>query len=188
MPHRALPLRGRSAVLRIEPVPVSPRLRGQRPLTPPAFGLRAPLGRPHPAPDSPGRKRPPRPSGCPRPSGVGILCQCAIVLSVDCAAQRGTGRDCAVSPVTGRAAAANSQYGAATRRRAAVPARRRAAPTAHPRGGRAAAAWRRAGLWLSREGGWPVAPVSPAVSGDLRPVSGGVRRGRLPCPDGHKNR
>ncbi|HHZ6612796.1 TPA: hypothetical protein ACWLEM_004834, partial [Escherichia coli] len=57
--------------------------------------------------------------------------------------------------------------------------------TAHPRGGRAAAAWRRAGLWLSREGGWPVAPVSPAVSGDLRPVSGGVRRGRLPCPDGH---
>ena len=35
-------------------------------------------------------------------------------------------------------------------------------------------------------GGWPVAPVSPAVSGDLRPVSGGVRRGRLPCPDGHK--
>ncbi|HHE4310772.1 TPA: hypothetical protein ACP6N6_005231, partial [Escherichia coli] len=54
-----------------------------------------------------------------------------------------------------------------------------------PRGGRAAAAWRRAGLWLSREGGWPVAPVSPAVSGDLRPVSGGVRRGRLPCPDGH---
>ncbi|AOO34822.1 hypothetical protein ECWI1_P4743 (plasmid) [Escherichia coli] len=130
----------------------------------------------------------PAPSGCPRPSGVGILCQCAIVLSVDCAAQRGTGRDCAVSPVTGRAAAANSQYGAATRRRAAVPARRRAAPTAHPRGGRAAAAWRRAGLWLSREGGWPVAPVSPAVSGDLRPVSGGVRRGRLPCPDGHKNR
>ena len=85
-------------------------------------------------------------------------------------------------------AAANAQYGAATRRLAAVPARRRAAPTAHPRGGRAAAAWRRAGLWLSREGGWPVAPVSPAVSGDLRPVSGGVRRGRLPCPDGHKNR
>ena len=84
-------------------------------------------------------------------------------------------------------AAANAQYGAATRRRAAVPARRRAAPTAHPRGGRAAAAWRRAGLWLSRKGGWPVAPVSPAVSGDLRPVSGGVRRGRLPCPDGHKN-
>ncbi|EOJ9189379.1 TPA: hypothetical protein ACXYP3_005122 [Escherichia coli] len=41
---RALPLRGRSAVLRIEPVPVSPRLRGQRPLTPPACGLRAPLG------------------------------------------------------------------------------------------------------------------------------------------------
>ncbi len=109
-------------------------------------------------------------------------------LSVDCAAQWGAGRDGAVSPVTGRAAAANSQYGAATRRRAAVPARRRAAPTAHPRGGRAAAAWRRAGLWLSREGGWPVAPVSPAVSGDLRPVSGGVRRGRLPCPDGHKNR
>ncbi|OVJ66464.1 hypothetical protein B8045_27740 [Klebsiella pneumoniae] len=71
------------------------------------------------------------------------------MLSVDCAAQRGTGRDGAVSPVTGRAAAANSQYGAATRRRAAVPARRRAAPTAHPRGGRAAAAWRRAGLWLS---------------------------------------
>ena len=105
-------------------------------------------------------------------------------LSVDCAAQWGAGRDGAVSPVTGRAAAANSQYGAATRRRAAVPARRRAAPTAHPRGGRAAAAWRRAGLWLSREGGWPVAPVSPAVSGDLRPVSGGVRRGRLPCPDG----
>ncbi len=133
MPHRALPLRGRSAVLRIEPVPVSPRLRGQRPLTPPAFGLRAPLGRPHPAPDSPGRKRPPAPpSGCQRPSGVGILCQCAIVLSVDCAAQRGAGRDGAVSPVTGRAAAANSQYGAATRRRAAVPARRRAAPTAHP--------------------------------------------------------
>ncbi|MCE3852113.1 hypothetical protein, partial [Escherichia coli] len=62
-----------------------------------------------------------------------------------------------------------------------------ALPTAHPRGGRAAAAWRRAGLWLSRKGGWPVAPVSPAVSGDLRPVSGGVRRGRLPCPDGHKN-
>nr|AGW01169.1 hypothetical protein [Escherichia coli] len=31
-------------MLRIEPVPVSPRLRGQRPLTPPAFGLRAPLG------------------------------------------------------------------------------------------------------------------------------------------------
>ena len=86
-------------------------------------------------------------------------------LSVDCAAQWGAGRDGAVSPVTGRAA-----------------------PTAHPRGGRAAAAWRRAGLWLSREGGWPVAPVSPAVSGDLRPVSGGVRRGRLPCPDGHKNR
>ena len=108
-------------------------------------------------------------------------------LSVDCAAQWGAGRDGAVSPVTGRAAAANSQYGAATRRRAAVPARRRAAPTAHPRGGRAAAAWRRAGLWLSRKGGWPVAPVSPAVSGDLRPVSGGVRRGRLPCPDGHKN-
>lgn len=106
------------------------------------------------------------------------------MLSVDCAAQRGAGRDGAVSPVTGRAAAANSQYGAATRRRAAVPARRRAAPTAHPRGGHAAAAWRRAGLWLSREGGWPVAPVSPAVSGDLRPVSGGVRRGRLPCPDG----
>ena len=74
------------------------------------------------------------------------------VLSVDCAAQRGAGRDGAVSPVTGRAAAANSQYGAATRRRAAVPARRRAAPTAHPRGGHAAAAWRRAGLWLSREG------------------------------------
>ncbi|ESD76222.1 hypothetical protein HMPREF1611_05611 [Escherichia coli 908573] len=67
MPHRALPLRGRSAVLRIEPVPVSPRLRGQRPLTPPAFGLRAPLGRPHPAPDSPGRKRPPRPFGVPTP-------------------------------------------------------------------------------------------------------------------------
>ncbi|SPW51003.1 Uncharacterised protein [Escherichia coli] len=104
MPHRALPLRGRSAVLCIEPVPVSPRLRGQRPLTPPAFGLRAPLGRPHPAPDSPGRKRPPRPSGCQRPSGVGILCQCAIVLSVDCAAQWGAGRDGAVSPVTGRAA------------------------------------------------------------------------------------
>ncbi len=57
------------------------------------------------------------------------------VLSVDCAAQRGAGRDGAVSPVTGRVAAANSQYGAATRRRAAVPARRRAAPTAHPRGG-----------------------------------------------------
>ena len=37
------------------------------------------------------------------------------VLSVDCAAQRGAGRDGAVSPVTGRAAAANSQYGAATR-------------------------------------------------------------------------
>ncbi len=110
------------------------------------------------------------------------------VLSVDCAAQWGAGRDGAVSPVTGRMAAANSQYGAATRRRAAVPARRRAAPTAHPRGGRAAAAWRRAGLWLSREGGWPAAPVSPAVSGDLRPVSGGVRRGRLPCPYGHKNR
>ncbi|OUR40101.1 hypothetical protein AZZ92_005009, partial [Escherichia coli] len=53
-----------------------------------------------------------------------------------------------VSPVTGRVAAANAQYGAATRRRAAVPARRRAAPTAHHRGGRAAAAWRRAGLWL----------------------------------------
>ena len=49
-------------------------------------------------------------------------------------------------------AAANAQYGAATRRRAAVPARRRAAPTAHHRGGRAAAAWRRAGLWLCREG------------------------------------
>ena len=200
MPHRALPLRGRSAVLRIEPVPVSPRLRGQRPLTPPAFGLRAPLGlRASPSALAlgfgaallccassrfPSR---PAPSGCQRPSGVGILCQCAIVLSVDCAAQRGAGRDGAVSPVTGRAAAANSQYGAATRRRAAVPARRRAAPTAHPRGGRAAAAWRRAGLWLSRKGGWPVAPVSPAVSGDLRPVSGGVRRGRLPCPDGHKN-
>ncbi len=132
--------------------------------------------------------RPPRSAWQPLPLLPLILCQCAIVLSVDCAAQRGTGRDCAVSPVTGRAAAANSQYGAATRRRAAVPARRRAAPTAHPRGGRAAAAWRRAGLWLSREGGWPVAPVSPAVSGDLRPVSGGVRRGRLPCPDGHKNR
>lgn len=84
------------------------------------------------------------------------------MLFVDCAAQWGAGRDGAVSPVTGRAAA-----------------------TAPPRGGRAAAAWRRAGLWLSREGGWPVAPVSPAVSGDLRPVSGGVRRGRLPCPDGH---
>ena len=56
------------------------------------------------------------------------------VLFVDCAAQRGTGRDGAVSPVTGRAAAANSQYGAATRRRAAVPTRRRAAPTAHPVG------------------------------------------------------
>nr|AXQ86712.1 hypothetical protein pECSIC9_00024 [Escherichia coli] len=40
---RALPLRGRSAVLRFEPVPVSPRLRGRRPLMPPAFGLRAPL-------------------------------------------------------------------------------------------------------------------------------------------------
>ncbi|ESA85437.1 hypothetical protein HMPREF1620_05275, partial [Escherichia coli 909945-2] len=53
------------------------------------------------------------------------------VLFVDCAAQWGAGRDGAVSPVTGRAAAANSQYGAATRRRAA--------PTAHPRGGRAAA-------------------------------------------------
>ncbi len=39
-------------------------------------------------------------------------------------------------------AAANAQYGAATRRRAAVPARRRAAPTTHPRGGRAAVAWR----------------------------------------------
>ena len=39
-------------------------------------------------------------------------------------------------------AAANAQYGAATRRRAAVPARRRAAPTAHPRGGRTAAVWR----------------------------------------------
>ncbi|ECC1675631.1 hypothetical protein FNX24_21760 [Salmonella enterica] len=38
---------------------------------------------------------------------------------------------CAASPVTGRNAAANAQYGAATRRRAAVPARRRAAPTAH---------------------------------------------------------
>nr|QHW09729.1 hypothetical protein [Enterobacteriaceae bacterium] len=50
---------------------------------------------------------------------------------MDCAAQWGAGRDGAVSPVTGRAAAANSQYGAATRRRAA--------PTAHPRGGRAAA-------------------------------------------------
>ena len=186
MPHRALPLRGRSAVLRIEPVPVSPRLRGQRPLTPSASALRLAghtLRRTRPA--ASGR---PAPSGCQRPSGVGILCQCAIVLSVDCAAQRGAGRDGAVSPVTGRAAAANSQYGAATRRRAAVPARRRAAPTAHPRGGRAAAAWRRAGLWLSREGGWPVAPVSPAVSGDLRPVSGGVRRGRLPCPDGHKNK
>lgn len=36
-------------------------------------------------------------------------------LSVDCAAQWGAGRDGAVSPVTGRAAAANSQYGAATR-------------------------------------------------------------------------
>ncbi|PUR47680.1 hypothetical protein B1M42_14905 [Salmonella enterica subsp. enterica serovar Dublin] len=56
------------------------------------------------------------------------------VLFVDCAAQRGAGRDGAVSPVTGRAAAANSQYGAATRRRAAVPTRRRAAPTAHPVG------------------------------------------------------
>ncbi|HAY0853436.1 TPA: hypothetical protein ACJGVO_004623 [Salmonella enterica subsp. enterica serovar Saintpaul] len=31
-------------MLRIEPVPVSPRLRGQRPLTPPGFALRAPLG------------------------------------------------------------------------------------------------------------------------------------------------
>nr|CEF90303.1 hypothetical protein [Citrobacter freundii] len=75
-----------------------------------------------------------------------------------------------VSPVTGRAAAANSQYGAATRRRAAVPARRRAAPTAHPRGGRAAAAWRRAGLWLSREGAGSGDTFSIAVSGDLRPV------------------
>ncbi|EBO4198979.1 hypothetical protein DLA26_23290 [Salmonella enterica] len=35
-------------------------------------------------------------------------------------------------------AAANAQYGAASRRRAAVPAR----STAHPRGGRTAAAWR----------------------------------------------
>ncbi len=52
-------------------------------------------------------------------------------LSVDCAAQWGAGRDGAVSPVTGRAAAANSQYGAATRRRAAVPARRRAAMINH---------------------------------------------------------
>ncbi|MDM4859338.1 hypothetical protein QT339_29885 (plasmid) [Escherichia coli] len=33
------------------------------------------------------------------------------VLFVDCAAQWGAGRDGAVSPVTGRAAAANSQYG-----------------------------------------------------------------------------
>ncbi|OVY43788.1 hypothetical protein B4P02_25645 [Escherichia coli] len=42
-------------------------------------------------------------------------------LSVDCAAQWGAGRDGAVSPVTGRAAAANSQYGAATRRRPPYP-------------------------------------------------------------------
>nr|AMQ45333.1 hypothetical protein [Escherichia coli] len=187
MPHRALPLRGRSAVLRIEPVPVSPRLRGQRPLTPPAFGLRAPLGRPHPAPDSPGRKRPPRPFGVPTPFRRRHPLPVRYCVIRGLCSSAGRGRDGAVSPVTGRAAAANSQYGAATRRRAAVPARRRAAPTAHPRGGRAAAAWRRAGLWLSRKGGWPVAPVSPAVSGDLRPVSGGVRRGRLPCPDGHKN-
>nr|ACI63144.1 hypothetical protein [Klebsiella pneumoniae] len=119
----------------------------------------------------------PAPSGCPRPSGVGILCQCAIVLSVDCAAQRGTGRKGAVSPVTGRAAAANAQYGAATRRRAAVPARRRAAPTAHPRGGRAAAAWRRAGLWLSREGGGLLlrsVPQFPAICGRCPVESGAV--------------
>ncbi|VDB02282.1 hypothetical protein BANRA_05616 [Klebsiella pneumoniae] len=103
-------------------------------------------------------------------------------LSVDCAAQWGAGRDGAVSPVTGRAAAANSQYGAATAgRRTARSARR---PLRTPWGRQL----RVAGCWLSREGGWPVAPVSPAVSGDLRPVSGGVRRGRLPCPDGHKNR
>ena len=141
---RTSPLRGRSAVLRIEPLRVSPL----RAAVTDASGL-----------------RPPRSAWQPisRPCG-------------------------AVSPVTGRAAPGNSQYGAATRRRAAVPARRRAAPTAHPRGGRAAAAWRRAGLWLSREGGWPGDPVMPAVSGDLPPVSGGVRRGRLPCPDGHKNR
>ncbi len=62
-----------------------------------SFGLRARFGRLHPAPTPPGRKRPPRPSR-QRPSGVGILCQCAIVLSVDCAAQRGAGRDGAVSP------------------------------------------------------------------------------------------
>ncbi|ELZ5057029.1 hypothetical protein UYK16_004408 [Enterobacter hormaechei] len=37
---------------------------------------------------------------------------------MDCAAQWGAGRDGAVSPVTGRAAAANSQYGAATRAQA----------------------------------------------------------------------
>ena len=98
-------------------------------------------------------------------------------LSVDCAAQWGAGRDGAVSPVTGRAAAANSQYGAATRRRAAVPARRRAAPTAHHRGGRAAAAWRRAGLWLSREGGGLLlrsVPQFPAICGRCPVESGAV--------------
>nr|AVN57364.1 hypothetical protein [Escherichia coli] len=35
-------------MLRIEPLRVSPRSRGQLPLTPPACGLRAPLGNPFP--------------------------------------------------------------------------------------------------------------------------------------------
>ncbi len=95
---RTSPLRGRSAVLRIEPLRVSPL----RAAVTDASGL-----------------RPPRSAWQP--------------ISWPCGA---------VSPVTGRVAPGNSQYGAATRRRAAVPARRRAAPTAHPRGGRAAAAWR----------------------------------------------
>ncbi len=88
------------------------------------------------------------------------------------------GRVGAVSPVTGRMAAANSQYGAATRRRAAVPARRRAAPTAHPRGDVRQLRGGGLGYGLAGRGGGGLllrsVPQFPAICGRCPVESGAV--------------